>query len=281
MKLDTKELKTITILYVEDDTLVRDQTKQILDKIFFKVFIATDGKEGLEVFRTNQEHIDAVVTDINMPNMSGLEMIERINEINHSIPTIVTTAHADAKFLMSAIDINVDKYLSKPIQVKELTTSIVNIVLKYRRIHNIENLAKSLVSRSSKDHDLNNSLIAQVDMLKKENNYLKAIIDNLVVTFKIDKNGFITETSDKFLRFFSFSKDEIIGKNINILKCEDYKQESFQKLMLKAIHTKKTITSTYAFKTNKSQSIHCEITLTPQYDSELLVSGYIVHIDID
>lgn len=281
MKLDTKELKTITILYVEDDTLVRNQTKQILDKIFFKVFIASDGKEGLEVFRTNQEHIDAVVTDINMPNMSGLEMIERINEINHSIPTIVTTAHADAKFLMSAIDINVDKYLSKPIQVKELTTSIVNIVLKYRRIHNIENLAKSLVSRSSKDHDLNNSLIAQVDMLKKENNYLKAIIDNLVVTFKIDKNGFITETSDKFLRFFSFSKDEIIGKNINILKCEDYKQESFQKLMLKAIHIKKTITSTYAFKTNKSQSIHCEITLTPQYDSELLVSGYIVHIDID
>jgi len=281
LKLDTKELKTITILYVEDDTLVRNQTKQILDKIFFKVFIASDGKEGLEVFRTNQEHIDAVVTDINMPNMSGLEMIERINEINHSIPTIVTTAHADAKFLMSAIDINVDKYLSKPIQVKELTTSIVNIVLKYRRIHNIENLAKSLVSRSSKDHDLNNSLIAQVDMLKKENNYLKAIIDNLVVTFKIDKNGFITETSDKFLRFFSFSKDEIIGKNINILKCEDYKQESFQKLMLKAIHIKKTITSTYAFKTNKSQSIHCEITLTPQYDSELLVSGYIVHIDID
>jgi len=281
LKLDTKELKTITILYVEDDTLVRNQTKQILDKIFFKVFIAVDGKEGLEVFRTNQEHIDAVVTDINMPNMSGLEMIERINEINHSIPTIVTTAHADAKFLMSAIDINVDKYLSKPIQVKELTTSIVNIVLKYRRIHNIENLAKSLVSRSSKDHDLNNSLIAQVDMLKKENNYLKAIIDNLVVTFKIDKNGFITETSDKFLRFFSFSKDEIIGKNINILKCEDYKQESFQKLMLKAIHTKKTITSTYAIKTNKSQSIHCEITLTPQYDSELLVSGYVVLIDID
>lgn len=280
MKLDTKELKNITVLYVEDDTIVREQTRVIFEKLFKKVFIGVDGLNGLEVFTQNQDIIDVVVTDINMPNLNGLEMIKKINELNHSIPTIVTTAHTDSSFLMSAIDINVDKYIAKPLQIKDLTVSIVNSVLKYRRLNNIENLAKNLVTKSSKDDNLNTTLSTQLEVAVKQNNYFKAIIDSLVVTFKIDKNGNITETSDKFLRFFNFKSEDIIGKNINILKCETCTQESFQKLMLKAIHSKKSVVSTYVFKTQDNNSITCDISLSPDYNSESLVSGYTIYLDI-
>ncbi|MDB2405493.1 response regulator [Arcobacteraceae bacterium] len=280
MKLDTKELKNITILYVEDDSIVREQTQAIFEKLFKKVFIAVDGQNGLEVFTQNQDSIDIVVTDINMPNMNGLEMIKKINELNHSIPTIVTTAHTDSSFLMSAIDINVDKYIAKPLQIKELTVSIVNSVLKYRRLNNIENLAKNLVSKSSKDDNLNSTLSAQLDIAVKQNKYYKAIIDSLVATFKVDKNGNITETSDKFLRFFNFEKDDIIGKSINILQCDTCTQESFQKLMLKAIHSKKSVVSTYVFKTQNGKSINCDMSLAPEYNSSNLVSGYTIYLDI-
>ena len=280
MKLDTKELKNITILYVEDDQLIREQTWAILNKLFKKVFSAYDGVNGLEIFKEHKNEIDVIVTDINMPNMNGLEMIEAINKIDSSLPTIVTTAHTDSSFLINAIDLNVDKYISKPIQIKDLTISVVDNVLKYRRINNIENLAKNLVTKSSKDDSINSSLTYKIDRLQKQNNYYKAIIDNMVVTFEVDKNGMIMKVSDKFRRFFNYSVDEIIGQNINILKCENSTQESFQKLMLKAIHTKKTVVSTYSFKTNDDKSIDCDVTLTPNYDDNSLVAGYTIYLDI-
>ncbi len=280
MKLDTKELKSITLLYVEDDILIREQTNKILTKLFKKVFCAYDGQNGLEIFKENSKEIDVIVTDINMPNLNGLEMIRAINKLQSSLPTIVTTAHTDSSYLIDAIDLNVDKYISKPIQIKDLTIAVVDNVLKYRRANNIENLAKSLVTKSSKDESLNSNLINQVEQLTKQNKYYKAIIDNLVVTSKIDKNGNFVEVSDKFLRFFGFSKENILGENINILQSENCSQESFQKLMLRVIHTKKTIISSYLLVTSENRTINCDLTLTPNYDSSSLISGYTVYIDI-
>ncbi len=280
MKLDTKELKNITLLYVEDDQLIREQTNKILTKLFKKVFCAYDGKNGLEIFKEYQNEIDVIVTDINMPHLNGLEMIEEINKLQNSIPTIVTTAHTDSNYLINAIDLNVDKYIAKPIQIKDLTISVVDNVLKYRRANNIENLAKSLVSKSSKDDSINNTLSNQVEQLQKQNRYYKAIIDNLVVTCKIDKNGNFVEVSDKFLRLFNYSKESIIGENINILQCESCPQESFQKLMLRVIHAKKTIVSSYKLKIGNSRSITSDLTLTPNYNIDSFIMGYTVYIDV-
>lgn len=281
MKLDTKELKTITILYVEDDEIVRTQTHIVMQKLFKKVFVAEDGVEGLKVFKENKNEIDIVVSDINMPNMNGLDMIETINKLNTQIPTIVTTAHTDSKFVISAMEINVDKYMSKPLQIKDLTVAIVDIVQKYRRLNNIETLARTLMEKKAHHDTLHSSLNEKVERLQLENNYLNAIVDNLVLRLKIDKSAHILETSDKFLRFFAFSKEDVIGKNINILRCEDCKEESFQKLMLKAIHMKKSVTSTYTFiKSDNETKVVGDLTLTPTYDESMLVSGYTVFIDI-
>jgi len=280
MKLDTKELKTITILYVEDDDAVREQTQIVMTKLFKNVYIAEDGVLGLNKFKQHKDEIDIVVSDINMPNMNGLDMISKINELNSSIPTIVTTAHTDSKFVLDAIDMNVDKYMPKPLQIKELTINIVNIVQKYRRLNNIEVLARTLMEKKSETEHLHSNLSEKMERLQIENNYLKAIVDNLVLKVKIDKAAQIIETSDKFLRFFELSKDEIIGENINILRCENCDQESFQKLMLKAIHTKKTVTSTYTFKKGENSKITADVTLTPSYNINMLVSEYTVYIDI-
>lgn len=281
MKLDTKELKTITLLYVEDDQIVRDQTAVVMRKLFKKVFVAYDGVEGLNIFKEHKAEIDIVVSDINMPNMNGLDMIARINEINTQIPTIVTTAHTDSKFVMDAMDINVDKYMPKPLQIKELTLNIINIVQKYRRLNNIEVLARTLMEKKSEHDSLHSTLSEKVERLQIENNYLNAIVDNLVLKVKIDKTAQILEVSDKFLRFFEFSKEDVIGQNINLIRCDDCTEESFQKLMLKAIHTKKTVTSTYLLvKSDNKTKIMGDVALTPTYNNDMLVSEYILYIDL-
>ena len=281
MKLDTKELKTITLLYVEDDELIRKQTATLFEKIFKKLYLAEDGQSGLETFIAHKDDIDVVVTDINMPRLNGLDMIEKIDQIgDFLIPNIVTTAHTDSKNLLNAIDLHVDKYITKPIQVKELTISIVNLVAQYRKANRLESLAKGLVKKSNSDDKINKELGNLLKIKSRENKLYKNIIEDFVAKFSTDKNGNIIEVTAKFNRLFNYHNDEVIGKNINILKCTSCSQESFQKLMLKAIHTKATLNSTHTFTTNNNKSIIFDVTMTPNYGSDSLVSGYTFYLDL-
>lgn len=278
MTLDTKQLQQISILYVEDDAIVRAQTEKILTKLFKKVYVAVDGKEGLDIYKKSSDDIDIVITDINMPKLNGLDMIDQINNMTKSIPTIVTSAHSDSSNLLKAIDANVDKYIAKPIQIKELTVTVVELVVKYKRVNNIENLAKSLVQKTTQSDKEHSELNSELELLKNQNSYLNSIIDNMVLNCKIDKNGKIIEVSNKFKSFFDNS--EIMGQNISVLRCETCVQETFQKLMLRAIHSKKTVMSNYTLITSSGRKINTDVTLTPFYSQGALVDGYIIYIDI-
>jgi len=109
-----------TILYVEDDLEIIRSVSGVIDKIFKKVHLAYDGKEGLETFIKYQDQIDAVVTDIYMPNMTGIEMLENIKEIDYDIPIIIVSAFTDTEYLISAINSGVDGFLVKPLHMKLL-----------------------------------------------------------------------------------------------------------------------------------------------------------------
>jgi len=278
MALDTKQLQQITILYVEDDKIVRLQTEKILEKLFKKVYIALDGQDGLAQYKENINDIDIVVSDINMPKMNGFEMIKEILNLKKSIPTIITTAHSDSANLQKAIDINIDKYITKPIQVKELTVAIVDLVMQYKRSNNIENLAKTLVQKTTQNDKANDELTNEVEFLRKQNVYLNSIVNNMVLNLKISKSGKITYVSNKFNSFFGYPN--IVGENISVLRCDTCDQETFQKLMLKAIHTKKMVVSHYTLITNEDRRVNTEVTMAPFYNQDALVDGYEVYIDI-
>ena len=125
-------LKKINILYVEDEDEVRSLTTNVLSKFVNSLVEAINGKEGLELFKKHNgensplnESFDLVITDINMPKMDGLEMLRGINEIDHAIPSIITTAHNDADFLKKAINQRVRGYVSKPLNLHDLMDSII------------------------------------------------------------------------------------------------------------------------------------------------------------
>ncbi len=112
-------LKNITILYAEDEAALREITLNILKGFTKKQFVAENGAEGLELFKQNESEIDLIITDVNMPIMNGLEMIREIKRINPNIPIIVATAFSNTEYLLEAIDIGVDKYVLKPIDMKK------------------------------------------------------------------------------------------------------------------------------------------------------------------
>jgi len=121
-----ESLKKYTILYVEDETFIRSNVEDCL-KYFFNVIVAKDGKDGLKRFVNDK--IDLIITDINMPNKNGLEMLNDIKSINPSIPCIVTSAY-DINIVNKAKNLGACHYITKPFDIKDLLNDSLEILKK-------------------------------------------------------------------------------------------------------------------------------------------------------
>lgn len=125
--MDLNCLKDCVILYVEDEQSVQNQTKMILDDFVKEVKVANDGEEGLKI--ALEEEIDIIVTDIMMPYKNGIDMLKEIKEAGKEIPAIITTAFTETEYLMEAIKLKVDGFITKPINIKDLINSVYTVML--------------------------------------------------------------------------------------------------------------------------------------------------------
>jgi len=138
--LDLNSLKNLELLYVEDEEDVMNQTKLILDDFVKNVHVARDGEEGLKM--ALELPIDIIIADINMPKMNGIDMLKALkNEHQKEIPCIITTAHTDTDYLIDAINLKVDGYIIKPINIKDLINTIYNVMLPILQKKEIEGCA--------------------------------------------------------------------------------------------------------------------------------------------
>jgi len=112
-----KYASSCSVLYVEDDELIRSATASFLGRFFPDVVLAEDGEKGLQAY--NKREFDVVITDINMPHMNGIEMIEAIKKIKYSQSIIVTSAYNDSENLMKLIEFDVDRFVLKPFNNKQ------------------------------------------------------------------------------------------------------------------------------------------------------------------
>ena len=115
----------LTVLYVEDEIDIRRFMYKNLSRLFEKVLLASNGEEGLALFKNNK--IDIILTDITMPKMSGLELATKIKELAPEVPIVIVTAFSDTKFLFEAIEIGISKYLTKPIDTQKLKSTLEEI----------------------------------------------------------------------------------------------------------------------------------------------------------
>lgn len=121
-----KRLRELKLLFVEDEKDLLLIISDALSKLEADFLIANNGIEALEIIEKNSD-IDVVITDINMPLMSGLEMIEVMNKKNINIPVIIMSAHTEEEFISKAKEYGVQEYLLKPfdfIKFIELITTM-------------------------------------------------------------------------------------------------------------------------------------------------------------
>ena len=113
------------IVVVEDEAPIREGMAKILSKIntdYKVVGTAVDGEKGLELIRKEQP--DLVIMDIRMPHMTGLEMLSQLRHEQNKCKVIVLSAYSDFGYAKQAIELGIENYLLKPINIVELKNAL-------------------------------------------------------------------------------------------------------------------------------------------------------------
>jgi diguanylate cyclase (GGDEF)-like protein len=120
---DKEYLKSLTVLYVEDEEDAREQFTLFLGRIVGKLVVARDGAEGLEAFHTH--HPSVIITDILMPNVDGLTMAGEIRKSDRKAQIILLTAFEDVDYLKRSINVGVSRYVTKPVNGFQLHETLL------------------------------------------------------------------------------------------------------------------------------------------------------------
>ena len=153
-----KKFSNLTILYVEDEAMIRQNAVEYLGRICKHVFEAEDGFQALQCYHDNKP--DIIISDIKMPRMNGLEMARKIRQNDKNTPIIIATAHTETSYLLQAVELQLIKYIIKPITSSKLKNAL-SLAYEYLGQNNIIVLAKGTIYDT-----LNKTLIID-DMLVK------------------------------------------------------------------------------------------------------------------
>lgn len=123
-------LNDLTLLYVEDDETTQEYLKMILEDECKKLYIASDGVKGLEIYK--KEKPDIVITDINMPNMDGLAMIKVLKDMDKNQPIIIISAYDDQENLLKAVNLGCSGFVQKPINIELLLEQLNTVAQKIK-----------------------------------------------------------------------------------------------------------------------------------------------------
>lgn len=122
-----------TVLFVDDQEEILVLIKRMLKNEPYTMLFAANGKEALEVI--NKHHVDVIVTDVLMPNMSGLELLDIIKETHPNIVRIILSGFSQIPTLLSAINHGkIFRYITKPWQVDEEAKEVIRDAIQYSKL---------------------------------------------------------------------------------------------------------------------------------------------------
>ena len=122
-----------SLLYSEDEAGVREMVVEYLEDYFSTIYVAKNGKQALEFYELY--HPDIIITDIKMPKMNGLELAVAIRKQNKEIPIIITTAYTTTEYFLQAIELNLVKYLLKPVEEENLQEALTSAMERLETSH--------------------------------------------------------------------------------------------------------------------------------------------------
>lgn len=212
-----------TVLLIEDDVALRENTAELLELSGYEVIVAPNGRVGIEKAETN--HPNVIICDIMMPEIDGYGVLERLaqNDATRNIPFIFLSAKTEHKEIRKGMDLGADDYLTKPFEEGELLSAIESRIAKAQLLASMNKVGDVSVPESETImHNLNELKNffddnGEVLEFKKgesiydeglHSNKVYLILKGIVKTHKMDENGKELITTlyepDEFLGFTSF-----------------------------------------------------------------------------
>ncbi len=186
---------TTRVLLVEDEEVARKTLSFYLNTIFEEVVLACDGEEGFSILKDNIENnksFDLVISDLKMPNVDGMSMIELIRELIPNQRFIIVSAHKNEEDLLKLINLRVLGYFLKPLNIdnmmamlKKAKEEVLTDKKEFYSYTNLIKLNKTYTYDLSKDKLYNNESI--VKLSKKELDILQVLIKSIGEVISVEK----------------------------------------------------------------------------------------------
>ena len=171
---------SFSLLYAEDDQCVRDGYMLYFSKFFKNVYPAANGKEAWDIYK--QERPSIVILDINMPEISGLEVANMIREIDKDCKIIILTAYSDLEKLLAAIKLNLTEYIIKPAKKMEFEKVLLNTINELN-----ESTNTTVKLKHGYTWDINSQALyrrnKEINLTKKERSLFNLLSSNLNVSY--------------------------------------------------------------------------------------------------
>jgi len=136
------------VLVIDDDPSILDNLEFNLKLYGYNVLKASNGSDGIDIFKRHMPDIDAVVTDMKMPGLSGLDVIKNILAIDPDIGIIVFTGHGDTENAVSAMREGAVNYIQKPFRMENLISSIENAMEKRKVLKENKKMQNNLLNKT-------------------------------------------------------------------------------------------------------------------------------------
>ncbi|NQY20872.1 MAG: response regulator [Campylobacteraceae bacterium] len=211
------KLKSFTLLYAEDEAGIQNNLNEIFQCLFKEIYLASNGEEALKLY--HEKKPDLIITDIQMPKLTGIELVKQVRKRDSKTRVIITSAHTDLEYMLEATELHLVKYIVKPITESKIKDALENFIKSYEgsSIYNIipswsydESL--SLVKGPSEEYLLT----------KKENIFLKLLLQkNRIINYTEienilwDENSVMTQNALRlFIKNFRKKLPAKILKNV-------------------------------------------------------------------
>lgn len=201
----------LKILYVEDEPQIRENTETLLSTIFSVVRTAENGKEGLALYE--KDSFDIVISDILMPEMNGVKMIEKIKAVNPNQSIVVISACEDTKYILELINLGISHFILKPVNAEQMISVLYSVA--------------ETISNARKVAEFNENIKHELKHTSTLLDQYKEIVDVGSIVSKTDLYGRITYVNDQFCKISGYTREELLSKNHNIVRHPEMSPETF------------------------------------------------------
>jgi DNA-binding response OmpR family regulator len=113
-----------TVLIIDDERLVNDTTKLLLEQNNYNILQAFTGNQGLNIFNENSKIVDCIILDLSLPDIPGDEVLQRLRELSSTLKIIISSGTSDPEVEEQVIALGANSFLAKPFRINELFNEI-------------------------------------------------------------------------------------------------------------------------------------------------------------